>query len=136
MRYQDAIFPIFGGFWSGPRTGAARGVVKHVTNVVCGQVDHAGMWTTPFKIAKDATRYTTITLMPTPQQENPLFWEGRLLLSINAYKQGQFISFWKATATYNVPRITAGRYTKGTKPKRGSIALNCRLIPAQEESLK
>jgi len=74
--------------------------------------------------------------MATLQQENPLFQEGRLLLSINAYKQGQFTSFRKATAMYNVPRTTAGRYTKGTKLKRGSIALNCRLILAQEESLK
>ena len=74
--------------------------------------------------------------MATPQQENPLFQEGRLLLSINAHKQGQFTGFWKATATYNVPRTTAGRRAKGTKPKRGSIALNCRLTLAQEESLK
>lgn len=28
--------------------------------------------------------------MATPQQENPLFREGRLILAINAYKQGQF----------------------------------------------
>jgi len=35
-----------------------------------------------------------------------------------------------------VPRITAGRRAKGTKLKRGSIALNRRLILAQEESLK
>jgi len=30
LRYQNAIFPIFGGFWSGLRTGVAQGVVKHV----------------------------------------------------------------------------------------------------------
>jgi len=74
--------------------------------------------------------------MATLQKENPLFQEGRLLLSINAHKQGQFTSFWKATAMYNVPRTTAGRHTKGTQPKRGSIASNRRLSPAQEESLK
>jgi len=94
------------------------------------------MWTTPLKIAKDATRYTTTTSMATPQQENPLFQKGRLLLSINAHKQGQFTSFRKATATYDVPRTTAGRRARGTKLKRGSIALNRRLTPAQEESLK
>ena len=74
--------------------------------------------------------------MATPQQENPLFREGRLLLSINAHKQGQFIYFWKATAMYNVPRTTAGWRAKGTQPKRGSIASNRRLTPAQEENLK
>jgi len=35
-----------------------------------------------------------------------------------------------------MPRTTARRYTTGTAPKRGSIALNRRLIPAEEESLK
>ena len=24
LRYQDAIFPIFGGFWSGPVSGKTR----------------------------------------------------------------------------------------------------------------
>ena len=46
----------------------------------CGHVDHL------IKIAKRATRYTTTISMATPQQENPLFQEGRLLLSINAHK--------------------------------------------------
>jgi len=35
-----------------------------------------------------------------------------------------------------MPRTIAGRRAKGTKPKRGSIALNRRLTLAQEESLK
>jgi len=74
--------------------------------------------------------------MATPQQENPLFQEGRLLLSINAYKQGQFTSFRKATDTYDVLRTTARRRVKGTKLKRGSIAPNCHLTLVQEESLK
>jgi len=30
LRYQDAIFPIFGGFWGAPRTSMRRGVVKHL----------------------------------------------------------------------------------------------------------
>jgi Tc5 transposase DNA-binding domain len=90
----------------------------------------------PIKIVKRATRYTTTTSMATLQQENPLFREGRLLLSINAHKQGQFTSFRKATATYDVPSTTVGRRAKGTKLKRGSIASNRRLTLAQEESLK
>ena len=68
--------------------------------------------------------------MATLQQENPLFQEGRLLLSINAHKQSQFTSFRKATAMYDMPRMTAGWRAKGTKPKHSSIALNCRLTPA------
>jgi hypothetical protein len=68
--------------------------------------------------------------MATLQQENHLFQKGRLLLSINAHKQGQFTSFRKATATYNVLRTIAGRRAKGTKLKRGSIASNRRLVLA------
>ena len=85
---------------------------------------------------KNATRYLTITSIATPQQQNPLFQEGRLILAINAHKQGQFQSFRAATSTYDVPRTTAQRRDKGIKAKRGSIASNYRLTPAQEESLK
>jgi helix-turn-helix, Psq domain/Tc5 transposase DNA-binding domain len=74
--------------------------------------------------------------MATPQQQNPSFQEGRLLLSIDAHKKGQFTSFRKATSTYDVPRTTARRRVKGIQPKRGSIASNRRLTLAQEEILK
>ena len=74
--------------------------------------------------------------MATPQQENPLFREGRILLSINAYKQGQFTSLRKATSTYDVPRSTAQWCHKGITPQRGSTAPNRRLTLAQEETLK
>ena len=88
------------------------------------------------KIATYATRYTTTTSMATPQQQEVLFKEGRILLSLNAYKQGQFTSFRKATSTYDVPRSTAQRRHQGIAPKLGHIAPNRRLTPAQEESLK
>ena len=74
--------------------------------------------------------------MATPQQENPPFWEGRLVLAIDAYRQGQFEALQPAIITYNVPQTTARRYIAGITPKRGSIALNRRLILAQKESLK
>ena len=90
----------------------------------------------PIKIVKHATRYTTTTSMATPQQENPLFREGRLVLAINAYKQGQFEALQPATTTYDVPRTTARRRIVSITPKRGSIAPNRRLTPAQEETLK
>ena len=74
--------------------------------------------------------------MATPQQKNPLFQEGRLILAIEAHKRGQFTSFQSATITYNMPRTTARRRAASTTLKRGSIALNRRLIPVEEESLK
>ena len=74
--------------------------------------------------------------MATPRQQEALFQEGRLDLAIQAYKQGQFSSFWAATSTYNVPRSTAQLRVKGIKSKRDSVGPNRRLIPAQEESLK
>jgi uncharacterized protein YifN (PemK superfamily) len=84
---------------------------------------------TPIKIAQHATRYTITTSMATPQQQDALFREGRLSLAINAYKQGQFQALQPTTTTYDVPRTTARRRIAGITPKRGSIALNRRLIP-------
>jgi hypothetical protein len=46
--------------------------------------------------------------MATPQQENPLFRKGRLILAINAYKRGQFKALQPATITYDMPQTTAG----------------------------
>ena len=74
--------------------------------------------------------------MATPQQENPLFQEGRLILAVNAYKQGQFEALQPATTTYDVPQTTARRCIAGITPKCSSIAPNCRLTPAQKETLK
>ena len=51
--------------------------------------------------------------MATLQQKEALYQEGRILLSINAYKQGQFTSFRKATSTYDVHRTTARRRVNG-----------------------
>ena len=68
--------------------------------------------------------------MATPQQENPLFREGRLVLAINAYKQGQFEALQPAITTYNVPRTTARHHITGITLKRSSIAPNRRLTPA------
>jgi len=35
-----------------------------------------------------------------------------------------------------MPRTIAKHYATGTALKRGSVELNCRFIPAEEESLK
>ena len=90
----------------------------------------------PAKYTKHAPYYITTTSIATPQQQNPQFQEGRLLLLINAYKQSQFPSFWKATSTYNVARTTTQQRVKGIQLKRGSITSNRRLTAAQEKSLK
>ena len=74
--------------------------------------------------------------MSTPQQQEALFQEGRLILAVQAYKQGQFRGLLTATKVYNVPRSTAQLRVKGIQPKCGSIAPNCCLTPVQEESLK
>ena len=41
--------------------------------------------------------------MATPQQQEDLFREGRLVLAIDAYRQGQFEALQPATITYDVP---------------------------------
>jgi hypothetical protein len=74
--------------------------------------------------------------MAAPQQENSLFNEGGLIVALNVHKQDQLPSFRAATSTNDVPRSTAQRRDKGTAPRRGSIAPNRRLTPAQEETLK
>ena len=74
--------------------------------------------------------------MATPQQQEDPFQEGRLILALNTYKRGQFISFRKATSTYNMSRTIAQRRNKGIALRRGSIAPNRYLTLVQEESLK
>jgi hypothetical protein len=81
----------------------------------------------PTKFSGNATRYIITTLMATPQQKEALHQEGRILLSINAHKQGQFTSFRKATSTYDVHRTTAQQRVNGIQPKRGLVAPNRRL---------
>jgi hypothetical protein len=59
--------------------------------------------------------------MATPQQqEEALFKESRIDLAIDAYKQGQFTSFRKATSMYDVPQSTAQLRVKGIEPKLDS----------------
>jgi hypothetical protein len=74
--------------------------------------------------------------MPTPQQQEALYREGRIELAIKAHKQDKSTSFRKVTGLFDVPRSAAQLRVKGIKPKRDSPASNRRLTPAQEESLK
>jgi hypothetical protein len=74
--------------------------------------------------------------MPTPQQQDALFKEGRIALALKAHKQDKTTSFRALVSTYDVPRSTAQRHVKGINSRRDSIANGRRLTPAQEESLK
>ena len=74
--------------------------------------------------------------MAPPQQQKALFQEGRVNLGVQAYKLGQITTLRGVERIYNVSRKIVGRRVSGIKLKRGSAALNHRLIPVQEESLK
>jgi len=67
--------------------------------------------------------------MATPQQQEALYREGRLILALQAYKQGETNSLNAAAVLYNVPETTARRRIAGIQPKRGSYALNRLLTP-------
>ena len=74
--------------------------------------------------------------MAAPQQQEALFRGGRVDLGVQGYKLGQITSLRGVERAYNVSRKTVKRRVSGIKPKRGSAALNRRLTPVQEESLK
>jgi len=74
--------------------------------------------------------------MAPPQQQEALFQKGRVDLGVQAYKLGQITTLRGVKKIYDVSQKTVKRRISGIKPKRGSAAPNCRLIPLQEESLK
>jgi hypothetical protein len=74
--------------------------------------------------------------MPTPQQQEALYQEGRIELAINAHKQDKSTSFRVIANAYDVPRSTAQDRARGMLSRRDSIANRRRLTPAQEESVK
>ena len=74
--------------------------------------------------------------MATPQQQEALYKEGRLVLALQAYKQGQIKSIEGAAKLYDVPLRTAQCRAAGVQPKCGSHALNRLLTLVQEDSLK
>ena len=103
---------------------------NYLSNVYHPQAGYTPILATPLKSRTNATRCsTTITLMPKPQQQEVLFQEGKIDLGIQAHKQGQFPSFWKAIYTYNMPWSTAQLHIKGIKLKYKSTPLNHLLIP-------
>jgi DDE superfamily endonuclease/Tc5 transposase DNA-binding domain/helix-turn-helix, Psq domain len=59
--------------------------------------------------------------------------EGRILLAINAFKQGQFISIRAAATTYDVPYTTTLRRAQG-RPPRSECRPNGQKLSSTEES--
>ena len=62
---------------------------------------------------KNATRSTITTTMATPQQQEALHREGRLILALQAHKLGQIKTLEAAAKLYDMPPTTARRRAAG-----------------------
>ncbi|KFY90459.1 hypothetical protein V500_05177 [Pseudogymnoascus sp. VKM F-4518 (FW-2643)] len=71
--------------------------------------------------------------MPPPTQAQSSNQEGRILLAINAIKQGQFQSVRAAAASYDIPRTTLRDRIHGMASRRDSIP-NLQKLTLYEES--
>ena len=73
--------------------------------------------------------------MPQPTQAQSSNQEGRILLAINAIKQGQFQSVRAAAASYDIPRTTLRDRIHGMASRRDSIPNLQKLTPYEESAL-
>ena len=73
--------------------------------------------------------------MPQPTQAQSPDQEGRILLAINAIKQGQFQSVRVAAASYGIPRTTLRRRIEGMTSRRDSIPKSQNLTSYEESAL-
>ena len=73
--------------------------------------------------------------MPQPTQAQSSNQEGRILLAINAIKQGQFQSVRAAAMSYNVPETTLRRRAHGVTPRRDCTPNSRKLTPYEESAL-
>ena len=71
--------------------------------------------------------------MPLPTQAQSSNQEDRILLAINAIKQGQFQSVRVAAASYDIPRTTLRRRIHGMTPRRDSTPKS-QILTSYEES--
>jgi hypothetical protein len=70
--------------------------------------------------------------MPQPRRSKSVYSEGKLLLALQAFKNGQFRSLRSAANTYNVPNRTLdGRY-KGKPARQDCVPTNRKLTPSEE----
>jgi|SRR5450432_1981325 len=70
--------------------------------------------------------------MSPPNQASFSNKEGRILLAIQAVKQGQFQSIRAATTSYDIPRTTLRRRINGMTSRRDSIPNSRKLTPKEE----
>jgi hypothetical protein len=73
--------------------------------------------------------------MATPQRQEAVHKEGRLILAVQAYQTSQIQSLTTAAKTFDVARNTLQRRASGIQPQLGAIAKNRLLTPTEEESL-
>ena len=73
--------------------------------------------------------------MPQPTQAQSSNQEDRILLAINAIKQGQFQSVRAAAASYDIPRTTLRDRIHGMASRRDSIPNLQKLTPYEESAL-
>jgi hypothetical protein len=73
--------------------------------------------------------------MPPPNQALPSNQEGRILLAIQAIKQGQFQSIRAATISYDVPYSTVCHRINGMASRRDTTPNSRKLTPKEELAL-
>jgi len=73
--------------------------------------------------------------MSTPQSDQNTSKEGRILLAIRAFWNGQFSSIRAAAHAYDVPRSTLTTYLQGQTAHTNLTLNNQKLIPTEESIL-
>jgi len=73
--------------------------------------------------------------MSTPQSDQNTSKEGRILLAIRAFRNGQFSSIRAAARAYDVPRSTLTTRLQGRTARADSTPNNQKLTPTEESTL-
>jgi hypothetical protein len=73
--------------------------------------------------------------MAQPIQATSPYKEGRILLAIQAIKQGQIQSIRATAASYDIPYTTLYRRIHGTASRRDSAPNSCKLSPYEEGTI-
>jgi hypothetical protein len=73
--------------------------------------------------------------MPQLNQAKSAYQEGRILLAIQAIKQGQIQKIRAAAKVYDVPYTTLYHRINGMTPRRDSTPNSCKLSPYEEEAI-
>jgi hypothetical protein len=73
--------------------------------------------------------------MPQPTQAKSSNKDGRMLLAIDALKQGRIQSIREAAECYNVSRTTLSYQLNGRTPRSDCIPNSRKLTPCEEEAI-